>query len=100
MLVVNVLIVIVSGLIFGGEIALFTIISMFATMKTYEIILSHVNRVSVLIITNSGEEFSHEINVNLHRLCLFLTQMSCSTMLSSNRDWYNYYSHYPSILKD
>lgn len=66
-LVVNVLIVIVSGFIFGSEIALFTIISMFATMKTYEIILSHVNRVSVLIITNSGEEVSHEINLNLHR---------------------------------
>jgi len=66
-LVVNILIVIVSGFIFGSEIALFTIISMFATMKTYEIILSHVNRVSVLIITNSGEEVSHAINSNLHR---------------------------------
>ena len=66
-LVVNVIIVIVSGFIFGSEIALFTIISMFASMKTYEIILNHVDRVSVLIITNKGEEVNQEINMGLHR---------------------------------
>lgn len=66
-LVVNVIIVIVSGFIFDSEIALFTIISMFASMKTYEIILNHVDRVSVLIITNKGEEVNQEINMGLHR---------------------------------
>lgn len=64
---VNILIVIASGFIFGSEIALFTIISMVATMKTYEIVLNHVNRVSVLIITNKGEDVSHEINVGIGR---------------------------------
>ena len=40
---------------------------MFASMKTYEVILNHVNRVSVLIITNKGEEVNQEINKDLHR---------------------------------
>lgn len=66
-LVVNVIIVIISGYIFGSEIALFTIISMFASMKTYEVVLNHVNRVSILIITNKGEEVNQEINTGLHR---------------------------------
>jgi uncharacterized membrane-anchored protein YitT (DUF2179 family) len=66
-LIVNVVIVIASAFIFDSEIALYTIISMFATMKAYEIILNHVNRVSVLIITEKGEEVSHGINVDLHR---------------------------------
>lgn len=66
-LVVNVLIVIASGFIFDSEIALYTIISMFASMKTYEVILNHVNRVSVLIITNKGEEVNQKINIGIHR---------------------------------
>lgn len=66
-LVVNVLIVIVSGFIFDSEIALFTIISMFASMKTYEVMLNHVNRMSVLIITDKGEEVNEAINKDLHR---------------------------------
>lgn len=66
-LVVNVMIVIVSGFIFDSEIALYTIVSMFASMKTYEVILNHVNRVSVLIITNKGEEVNQKINTGLHR---------------------------------
>lgn len=66
-LAVNVLIVIASGFIFDSEIALYTIFSMFASMKTYEVILNHVDRVSVLIITNKGEEVNHEISTGLHR---------------------------------
>jgi uncharacterized membrane-anchored protein YitT (DUF2179 family) len=66
-LVVNMLIVITSGFIFNSEIALFTIISMVASMKMYEITLNNVNRVSVLIITNKGEEVNRELNVHLHR---------------------------------
>lgn len=66
-LVVNVIIVIASGFIFDSEIALYTIISMFASMKTYEVILNHVNRVSVLIITDKGEEVNQKINMGLHR---------------------------------
>ena len=66
-LVVNVIIVLFSGFIFDSEIALFTIISMFASMKTYEVILNHVNRVSILVITDKGEEVNEEINMGLHR---------------------------------
>ena len=66
-LAVNLGIVIASGFIFNSEIALYTIISMYASMKMYEIILNNVNRISVLIITNKGEEVSKEINMILHR---------------------------------
>ena len=66
-LAVNVSIVIASGFIFNSEIALYTIISMFTSMKMYDVILNNVNRVSVLIITNKGEEVNQEINLNLHR---------------------------------
>lgn len=66
-LVVNLIIVIASGFIFNSEIALYTIISMFASMKTYEVILNHVNRVSILIITDKGEEVNQEISRALHR---------------------------------
>ena len=66
-LIVNVIIVIASGFIFDSEIAMFTIISMFASMKAYEVILNHVNRVSVLIITDKGEEVNQKINNGLHR---------------------------------
>lgn len=66
-LIVNVMIVIASGFIFDSEIALYTVISMFASTKIYEVILNHVNRVSVLIITNKGEEVNKEINSGLHR---------------------------------
>lgn len=66
-LAVNVCIVIASGFIFDSEIALYTILSMVASMKMYDIVLNNVDRVSVLIITNSGEEVNHELNKGLHR---------------------------------
>jgi uncharacterized membrane-anchored protein YitT (DUF2179 family) len=66
-LVVNVCIVIASGFVFNSEIALYTIISMVASMKMYEIVLNNVNRVSVLIITGKGEEVNRELNKGLHR---------------------------------
>lgn len=66
-LAVNLCIVVASGFIFNSEIALYTIISMFASMKMYEVTLNNVNRVSVLIITNKGEEVNQELNKNLHR---------------------------------
>lgn len=66
-LAVNLCIVIASGFIFNSEIALYTIISMFASMKMYEVILNNVNRVSVLVITNKGEEVNRELTKQLHR---------------------------------
>lgn len=64
---VNIIIVIASGFIFGGEIALYTIVSMFASMKTYDVILNHVDRISVLIVTEKGEEVNKAISEELHR---------------------------------
>ena len=66
-LAVNIIIVISSGFLFGSEIALYTIISMFTSMKTYDIVLSHVERVTVLIVTEIGEDVSKTINDELHR---------------------------------
>lgn len=66
-LFVNLVIVSISGYIFGAELALYTIISMMCTMKLYEIILNHVNRVTMIIITEHGEAINERINVDLHR---------------------------------
>lgn len=66
-LAVNICIILATGFIFNSEIALYTIISMVVSMKMYEVILNNVNRVSVLIITNKGEEVSRELNEDLHR---------------------------------
>lgn len=66
-LIFNGCIVAISGMIFGAEIALYTIISIFCSMKTYDIVLNHVDRVSLLIITDKGKEISNAINRDMHR---------------------------------
>lgn len=66
-LLINVVIVIISSFIYNFEIALFTIVSMFVSMMVYEVVLNHVNRVSVLVITNNTETISHIINEKLVR---------------------------------
>ncbi|WP_042337945.1 YitT family protein [Bacillus andreraoultii] len=66
-LIINAIIVLCSGFIFGSEIALFTIISYYASMRTYNLILNHVDRISLLIITDRGEEVSAAITHDLHR---------------------------------
>lgn len=66
-LIINACIVIISGFIYGSEIALYTIISIFVGMKTYEIILNHVNRITLLIITDKGEEINTAITTQMHR---------------------------------
>lgn len=66
-LIFNGCIVTISGFIFGSEVALYTIISIFCSMKTYNIILNHVDRMSLLIITDKGDEVSDAITNYLHR---------------------------------
>nr|WP_281279539.1 YitT family protein [Aquibacillus sediminis] len=66
-MIINMCIVILSGFIFGSEIALFTILSILSSMKLYELVLDHVNRISVLIITEKGEEVNDTINKELYR---------------------------------
>jgi len=66
-LIINGCIVIISGFIYGSEIALFTIIFIFTSMKTYDIILNHVDRISLLIVTDKGNDVSDAITHVLHR---------------------------------
>lgn len=66
-LIFNGCIVATSGIIFGAEIALYTIISIFCSMKTYDLVLNHVDRISLMIITDKGHEISDVINQELHR---------------------------------
>lgn len=66
-LLMNVVIIIISGFIFNSEIALYTIVFIFTSMRTSDVILSHVNRISVLIVTDKGNEVSQEINDLMHR---------------------------------
>ena len=66
-LIINFVIIVVSGFIFNSEIALYTLISIFVSMKTYEAVLNHVDRLSVLIITEKGKEVCEVINDKLHR---------------------------------
>lgn len=66
-LIINTIIVILSGFIFNSEIALYTIISFYSSMKTYNIILNHVDRISLLIITDKGKEVNEAITKELHR---------------------------------
>lgn len=64
---INLVIVLISGFIFGAEIALYTIVSIFVGMKTYEVILNHVNRISVLIITEKGQDVCEAVTSHMHR---------------------------------
>jgi len=66
-LIINTIIVILSGFIYNSEIALYTIISFYSSMKTYNIILNHVDRISLLIITDKGKEVNKVITRDLHR---------------------------------
>ncbi|HWI49458.1 MAG TPA: YitT family protein [Rummeliibacillus sp.] len=66
-LIINLVIVTISGFIFGSEIALYTIISMTFSMKTSDLILNHVNRITLLIITDKGDEVAELITHDIHR---------------------------------
>lgn len=66
-LMINGVIVAVSGFLFGSEIALYTILSIYTSMKTYNLVLNHVDRMSLLIVTEKGEEVSKFITHEMHR---------------------------------
>ncbi|MCU9614973.1 YitT family protein [Caldibacillus lycopersici] len=66
-LIINGIIVVISGFIYGSEIALYTIVYLFVNMKTYNIILNHVDRISLLIVTEKGEAVSNAITHEMHR---------------------------------
>ena len=66
-LIFNACIVTMCGFLFGGEKALYTILSIYTSMKTYNIILNHVDRMSLLIVTEKGDIVSNAITHDMHR---------------------------------
>lgn len=66
-MLVNAIIISVSGFVFGAEAAMYTLISIFAGYKTYDVLLNHVGRATVVIITDKGEEISQAVTKALHR---------------------------------
>ncbi len=55
-LIINGLIVVASAFVFNIESALYTLISIFVTSKTYDTVLHHMDKISLVIITDKGEQ--------------------------------------------
>ena len=66
-LLVNAVVVIVSAYMFSAELALYTLISIFVSSKAYEIMLNHVNKLGVMIITDQGEAITEAVIKELPR---------------------------------
>lgn len=66
-LVVNGLIVLASAYLYEVQTALYTLISIFTGSKTYETLLHHVDRITVMIITSKGDEVSQTITQAMGR---------------------------------
>lgn len=54
-LVINGLLIVVSAFLFDIEAALYTLISIFVTSKTYDTVLHHMDKISLIIMTDHGE---------------------------------------------
>lgn len=66
-LVVSAIIVIVSALIFDFQAAMYSILSFFVGTKTYDTILSIAERMTVMVVTDHGDEVSRALNQVLKR---------------------------------
>lgn len=66
-LVLNAVIVLLSVFLFDIQIAMYTLISIFASSKAYAVLLNHIGRISVIIITEHGEKVAHAITANMIR---------------------------------
>jgi uncharacterized membrane-anchored protein YitT (DUF2179 family) len=66
-LIINVIIVAISAGLFDVQSAMYTILSLYAGAKTYEVILNHAEKSSVIIVTENGNEVSDALNKALHR---------------------------------
>jgi uncharacterized membrane-anchored protein YitT (DUF2179 family) len=64
---INILIILLSTILFQIEIAMYTIISIYVSMIAYDNLLNHVGRISVFIITDKGEKVSESITKNMKR---------------------------------
>lgn len=63
----NLIIISVSAYLYDIETAMFTLIAMFVGMKTYNMILNHVDKITVLIITENGDEITKQIMEQMKR---------------------------------
>lgn len=66
-LVMNSAIVIASIYLFGIQSAMFSLISIFTAAKTYEVVLNHVDRISLLVITDRGHQVAEKITQSMRR---------------------------------
>lgn len=66
-LIVSVIIVAISAFIYDVQSAMFTIVSLYVAAKTYDVILNHAKKISVIVVTEKGEEVSSVLNRILHR---------------------------------
>ncbi|KXG43130.1 YitT family protein [Tepidibacillus infernus] len=66
-LVINSLIVLASGYFFDPQIAMYTLISIYATSRTYDVLLNHVGRITVMIVTSKGEQVAEAITKTMKR---------------------------------
>ena len=65
-LVINGAIVIASALAFDIESALYTLISIFVASKTYDTVLHHMDKISLMIVTNRGQEVIEMLRTTIH----------------------------------
>ncbi len=63
----NAVVVIVSAYMFSAQLALYTLISIFVGAKAYEFMLTHVNKLAVMIITDHGEVITEAVTQELPR---------------------------------
>lgn len=66
-LVINTSIVLLSAYFFSAQLAMYTLIAQFACSKTYQILLSHVDRISVMIVTDKSDVLSEKITQTMAR---------------------------------
>lgn len=66
-LIVNSFIILVSLYLFQVPIAMFTLISIYTSMRVYDAILNHMDRITVMIVTDKGPEMTHTITHSMTR---------------------------------
>lgn len=66
-LVLNGAIIIVSAFLFTVQTAMYTLISIFAAAKAYDVLLNHVDRISVIVVSNHGVAISKRIIESMQR---------------------------------
>jgi uncharacterized membrane-anchored protein YitT (DUF2179 family) len=66
-LFINAIIVVVSGLLFDIQTAMYTLVFIAIISIASDLFLNHVNRLSIWIVTDYGDEIAASITTNIHR---------------------------------